>query len=200
MHMKKPLEKFFNLNTDEKSIENIEPVKDGSLEIIIVSDNHLEKSGLAKVLKYHAGADYFLHCGDSNLQPNLDLMKSFITVRGNTDFLLDYENDEVIELATGEKVWMTHGHRFSVGFGTDHLLTQAELMNPSPAIILYGHTHKVDVKMQKGILIINPGSIAFPRDGTHRTYAKLQIIPERYHIQILNIRNHKVVKEFQFPR
>jgi len=170
------------------------------LEIIIVSDNHLEKSGLAKVLEYHVGADYFLHCGDSNLKPNLDLMKSFVTVKGNTDFSMNYQNDEVVELATGEQIWMTHGHRFFVNSGTDKLILQAEIMTPSPAIILYGHTHRVDVRMQKGILIINPGSIAFPRDGIHRTYAKLQVTPEIYHIQILNIKDHGLIKEFQFPR
>jgi len=170
------------------------------LEIIIVSDNHSEKSGLEKVLEHHADANYFLHCGDSNLQPKLDLIKPFITVKGNTDFWQEYQNDEIIELTTGEKIWMTHGHRFSVNSGTDKLVKYAEIMNPSPTIILYGHTHKVDVKMQNGILLINPGSIAFPRDGIRRTYAKLLVTSEYYDIQILDIQDHGCIKDFQFLR
>jgi putative phosphoesterase len=198
--MKRSVKKLFNLRADKKLVKDTKPIKDGSLEIIIVSDNHLEKSGLAKVLEYHADADHFLHCGDSNLQPDLDLMKSFVTVSGNTDFFTGYQNDEIVELATGENIWITHGHNWSVGIDTDKLIRQAERMVPTPAIVLYGHTHRVDVSMQKGILIINPGSIAFPRDGIRRTYAKLQVTPEIYNIQILNIKNHSLIKELKFSK
>jgi len=194
------IEKFLNSSEEERFIGDIDAVKDGPLEIIIVSDNHLDKSGLEKVLEYHTDVDGFLHCGDSNLEADSDLMKPFITVKGNTDHLQDYKNEEKIKLATGELIWMTHGHNYLVGNGTDRLLTRAKKMNQLPAIILYGHTHRVDVRMQEGILIINPGSIAIPRDGIYRTYAKLQVTPERYHIQILHIKDHIVLKEFQFPR
>jgi len=170
------------------------------LEIIIVSDNHSEKSGLAKVLEHHVDANYFFHCGDSNLEADLDLMKPFTTVKGNTDLWHDYQNDEKIKLATGEKIWVTHGHRFSVNSGTDKLLIKAKKMYRAPAVILYGHTHRVDVKMQEGILIINPGSIAFPRDGIRRTYARLLVTPECYDVQILDIKDHGLIKDFQFPR
>jgi len=192
--MKKSFEKIFNFNTTEKT------AKEGALEIIIASDNHSEKNGLAKVLAHHAGADYFLHCGDSNLEADLELMRPFIAVKGNTDLWQDYPNDEKIKLATGEKIWMTHGHRFSVNEGTDKLLIKAKKMRRVPAMILYGHTHKVDVNMQAGILIINPGSIALPRDGYRGTYARLRITPEYYEIQILDISDHLPIKEFQFPR
>jgi len=192
--MKNSFEKIFNLNTTEKT------VREEALEIIIVSDNHSEKNGLVKVLAHHTSADYFLHCGDSNLEADLDLMRPFITVRGNTDFWQDYPNDEKIKLATGEQIWMTHGHRFSVNGGTDKLLMKAKKMSRIPAIILYGHTHKVDVNMQEDILIINPGSIALPRDGYRCTYARLRITPGCYEVQILDISDHVPIKEFQFPR
>ena len=170
------------------------------LEIIIVSDNHLDKSRLAKVLKHHSDADHFLHCGDSNLAPSLAVMQPFVTVKGNTDFMLGYNEHEFVKLATGETIWVTHGHRFSVEFNTDELIASAEGMEPSPAIILYGHTHKVDVTMEKDILIINPGSITSPRDGVHRTYARLQVTPKAYDIQIFDVKGHRIIKEFQFPR
>lgn len=175
-------------------------MKKKPLEIIIVSDNHLEKSRLEEVLKRHPDADHFLHCGDSNLAPDLSVMQPFVTVKGNTDFLLNYNDHEWVKLVTGETIWLTHGHRFSVTFNTDELIENAQIMAPIPEIVLYGHTHKVDVKMQKGILVINPGSITSPRDGIHRTYARLQVTPELYDIQIFDVKDHQVIKAFQFPR
>jgi len=209
--MKKLLEKLFDSNVDKETEEPVGAVEDkrvafdGIIEIIIVSDNHSARDGLAKVLEHHAGADYFLHCGDSNLPPSDEVMKSFVTVKGNTDFREDYQDNEYVELLIGEWIWITHGHRYSVGRGIDALVKVAALTTsmaefPSMNVVLYGHTHVVEVEMQKGILVINPGSISRPRDGIRRTYARLQITTDCYDIQIFDVADHSVIKEFQFPR
>jgi len=177
--------------------ESIDPNK---IEIIIVSDNHMQTEGLKKVLAYHDDVDYFLHCGDSNLDHDHELMKPFITVKGNTDFKQRYWDEEEVKLANGELIWMTHGHEHRVGQGVDGLLRVTKRSKPRPSIILYGHTHVVDVKMIDGCLIINPGSISLPRDGIKRTYAKLVVTPESYDVTILDVKDHSLVREFQFPR
>ena len=212
--MKKILEKLFDLDDDKEAGANVcdvstrkEELSGEVSEIIIVSDNHRTKKGIVKILTHYANADCFLHCGDSNLEPDNDVMRPFITVRGNTDYQQGYGEDEFVELMSGERIWITHGHRYAVNSGTEDLvrsaksgLTATKIEIPPVDIILYGHTHRVDVKMQEGILVINPGSIARPRDGVNRTYARLLITDGCYDVQILDINDHSVLKELRFPR
>ena len=184
--------------TKKGPTENTDPNR---IEMVIVSDNHMKTTGLKKVLEYHADTtDYFLHCGDSNLNHDHALMKAFTTVKGNTDFMQKYQNEEKVELVNGELVWIVHGHMHQVNRDVNALLQAAKTFETIPSIILYGHTHRVDVKMIEGCLIINPGSISSPRDGMICTYAKLVVTPERYEVAILDVKNHKAIKEFQFPK
>lgn len=211
--MKRFLEKMKDLSgsVEEEAVQSCKemPVKKGpkkntdpnSTKIIIVSDNHMKTDGLKKVLEYHADeADYFLHCGDSNLNHDHEMMKSFITVKGNTDCIQKYQVEEEVRLANGELIWIVHGHAHQVARGVDALLQSAKMSESVPSIILYGHTHMIDVQMIDGCLIINPGSISVPRDGIICTYAKLVVMPESYDVTILDVKDHSVVKEFQFPR
>ena len=199
------LEKLFEpANTEKEKI--VEPPRDGrvkgdgAIEVIIVSDNHGSYHGLAKIVDYHINSDYFLHCGDSNLEPKDELMARFVAVKGNTDIIYNYQENEFVELETEERILITHGHKFAVGFGMDKLLTYAKSLEKIPNMIFYGHTHKVDVQMLDHILIINPGSVQQPRDENPRAYAKLRITPNAYDIEVLAVKDHRVIKEFQFPR
>ena len=178
--------------------ENTDP---NNIKILIVSDNHMKTDGLEKVLAHHAEeTDYFFHCGDSNLEHHHGLMQPFVTVKGNTDFKQKYQHDEEVKLVNDERVWITHGHKFDVGRGVDGLLACAKRNQIHPAIILYGHTHMVDVQLIDGFLIINPGSIALPRDGIRQTYAKLVVTPVAYHVTIFDVKDHSVIREFQFQK
>ena len=213
--MKELLKRVSSVIDDEKTevtLTAVDTKEEGlvfikDLEIIIVSDNHRVKKGLEKVLERYTDADCFVHCGDSNLDRSTDVMRPFVTVRGNTDYQQGYAEDEFIELESGTRIWVTHGHRYSVNSGTADLVKSAKLGSLATMeemlpidIIAYGHTHKVDVKMQEGFLIINPGSISRPRDGTQRTYGRLLIKSNYYEIQIFDVSNHAIIKEFQFPR
>jgi len=172
----------------------------GLIEVIIVSDNHGDKNGLRKVIeKHHEEATYFLHCGDSTFPFDDELMGKFKMVRGNTDNDDRYRRVQEIEiLETKDKIVMVHGDRQKVQYGIDQLIN--EFRKKEPTIILHGHTHKVNVEMRDKILIINPGSIFDPREGNIRTYAKLKITSNCYDVEILDINDHTVVKEFQFLR
>lgn len=170
-------------------------------KIIIVSDNHMKTDGLKKILERHLDeVNYFFHCGDSNLDHEHEMMKPFIAVKGNTDFMQKYQEEEVVRLANGEHIWIVHGHLHQVNAGVDALLQAAKMSEVMPSVILYGHTHRVDVQMIDGCLIINPGSISAPRDGIVRTYVELVVAPESYNVTLLDVRSHRKVREFQFPR
>ena len=211
----KQLDKFFNwltgreINQSDVTRLRKETKKaprrqreEGVFEIIIVSDNHGQTRYLSDMVNYHDEADYYLHCGDSNLDPESMEMKPFIAVKGNTDYVENYKLHEHVKLPTGEKIWITHGHREAVGFYPEKIVDLAAEfpLEKMPQIILYGHLHKVDVRMHRGHLIINPGSISEPRDGVIKTYAKLIVSKLAYQIEIYHAQSHEVIKEFQFLR
>lgn len=169
-------------------------------EIMIVSDNHGVTDALAQMLTFHQEADYFLHCGDSNLQPEHPLMTNIICVKGNTDFRYDYPFYQHVQLPMGENIWVTHGHKQYVRYGVAELMNDTQSQNPTPNIVLYGHSHCVNVEMQAGILFINPGSISEPRDSNPPSYAKLTVTSDAYKIEIYRAADNTVFKEWQFPK
>ena len=171
------------------------------MKLIIVSDNHRDTKSLVKILNRHQGDSYlFLHCGDSQLPKQDKLMQKFIAVKGNNDFGLDYNVEEIVDIENQEKIFLTHGDRWYPELGVMHLLQNAHSMGIYPSIVCYGHTHIVDIRMQDGILIINPGSVRLPRDGYIKTYAQLEIEDELYKIQILEMDNGRILKEQIFSR
>lgn len=175
---------------------------DGVFEIIIMSDNHGNSMAVSQIFTYHHEADYYLHCGDINFPPEKQWQKPMTVVKGNTDYGTDYPDHEHLELPTGEKIWMTHGHLEMVGVLPEKIFKEARKFPEEkiPNIILYGHLHKVDVRMHEEFLIINPGSVIDPRDGIIRTYAKLTVSKEAYKVDIYNCTNNKIIKEFEFQR
>lgn len=73
------------------------------------------------------------------------------------DYMLLFEGDKVI--------YATHGHVWN----EDHLPP----MKPGD-VLLHGHTHVLRAERKDGILILNPGSVAIPKEGNPPTYAVLE--------------------------
>ena len=73
------------------------------------------------------------------------------------DYMLLFEGDKVI--------YATHGHIWN----EDHLPP----MKPGD-VLLHGHTHVLRAGKKNGILILNPGSVAIPKEGNPPTYAMLE--------------------------
>ena len=176
------------------------PDDDTTIEIIIVSDNHGDTWYLEQLRRFHKKADYFVHCGDSNLKPDHPELANMTVVKGNTDYTLPYQDDEFVTVANDEKLMITHGHRFLVGYGRQKLIDYAKNLPTPPNIVLYGHTHIVEVDMLDDVLIINPGSISDPRDETPPSYAKLTIMEENYQVKLYRAADNVVIKEWLFLR
>ena len=82
-------------------------------------------------------------------------------------FLEDYD-----EFNIGDKrAFITHGHRYGVNSGTAYL---EELIDTEGYdFVMYGHTHRRDLTTYKNSYIVNPGSLALPRDNRVGTYMLL---------------------------
>ncbi|MFB6214380.1 MAG: metallophosphoesterase [Candidatus Bipolaricaulia bacterium] len=143
----------------------MKPEKVKRLGIIADSHDHLDLLGEAVDLFERENVDLVLHAGDfmspltadplSNLQANL------VGVFGNNDgdklFLRRrFEEEGVGRIERGP-------HRLELGERTVLLMHEPRLLevmdsSPVPDLIVYGHTHEVDVKEGQP-LVVNPGEI-----------------------------------------
>ena len=139
------------------------------MKILVVSDTHGIEKNLYKALLNEKPIDMMIHAGDtSGNEREIELMADCPSkiVLGNNDYSMSLRNDEVFEVC-GRKIWLTHGHRYGVYYGTDRLLYRALELGAS--IVIYGHTHVPAVEFDEdtGVYIVNPGSLTFPRQEDH---------------------------------
>ena len=82
--------------------------------------------------------------------------------------------DELCFDVCGHRIFLAHGHRYGVHGGTWRIVEAAKELGADIAV--YGHTHVPDYGKEEGVLVINPGSIAKPRQqGWRKTYAVMTI-------------------------
>ena len=131
------------------------------MKILLVSDNHGDKSILKTIMqRFGNQVDGLFHCGDSNLASSLPIMTNFRTVMGNTDQGMNYP--KVITQQIGDQVvTVTHGHLYHVNMTMTPLLLLAQ--ETQADVVAFGHTHQLAVTMEDNRLLINPGSISYPR-------------------------------------
>lgn len=136
------------------------------MKIVVFSDSH----GAAELMLACAEKlcpDLIIHLGDCVRDTQL-LKKRMphtplIGVRGNCDVELSVSERELLELE-GHRLFVCHGHRYGVKLGTESLLTS--VMCSGSDVVLYGHTHIPDYRHERGVLILNPGSIGRGRPGS----------------------------------
>lgn len=149
------------------------------MKILVVSDSHGNTQLLHEIVGRNRTCDLVIHLGDNASDGN-EVMRDFPTVAylavtGNCDmgFALNNLNSEGSFAAEGHRIFYTHGHKYNVNFGNDVLVYQAKMKNAD--IALYGHTHVALAEEKGGVLVINPGSISLPRDGSCGTYCIIEI-------------------------
>lgn len=134
------------------------------MRIVVTSDAHRDLHILKKIAMIEV-ADIYVHAGDCELEPSQIL--PFINVKGNCDYF-DYPMYRIL-YAHNEQIMVMHGH--TAFFGSMSEFAKAKGCN----VLIYGHTHKYLEKFYDGILLLNPGSVSRPRDGTIPTYMILDI-------------------------
>ena len=75
-------------------------------------------------------------------------------VRGNCDW--DKAPDELLMDVGGVRFLLTHGHRYYVKSGTDHLARAAK--EKGADVACFGHTHEGLNMPSRGVWLFNPGS------------------------------------------
>ncbi len=148
------------------------------MKILIVSDSHRKLANLATVIDHEKDIDVFIHLGDvegdeDTIISLLDEKVKYYFICGNNDFFSDLSREMEIELK-GKRCLLTHGHYYYVSLDLSTLKDEVKSRNFD--IVMFGHTHRPTYEEIDGHIILNPGSVSYPRqnDGLH-TYGIMEI-------------------------
>jgi len=129
------------------------------LKALIFSDSHGDLSYMTAMIDKYKDVKTIIHAGDVFSDTQELLMryprKNIIYVVGNNDYFVKNEpKDRLFELE-GVKIFLTHGHRYSVKAGMYSLFAAAR--EKEARLCIFGHTHCRFSEEQGGIWLFNPG-------------------------------------------
>lgn len=147
------------------------------MKILVLSDSHGDIDKAEKVIRKSSGIDLIIHLGDyfrdaqklSGLFPKIPIEYIY----GNSDFMIENVQAERLIECCGKKIFITHGHRYSVKMGYEKLYKKAEELGVD--LLLFGHTHVTDLVKRGNYYVLNPGSISEPRNDMNESYAIIEI-------------------------
>ncbi|MCL2717681.1 MAG: metallophosphoesterase [Lachnospiraceae bacterium] len=149
------------------------------MKILIVSDNHRYVDDFKKVVEKVAKfdpLDLVIHCGDSEgTEEAIGRIAGcpLEIVTGNNDYFSALPREK--EFMVGRyKVWLVHGHKYFVA--VENKTIRDEAIRRNADIVMYGHTHRPVVDIKPDLIVINPGSLRYPRqEGRRRSFIIMDI-------------------------
>jgi uncharacterized protein len=147
------------------------------MRILVISDTHGDINKAEEAIRFNKGINLIIHLGDyfrdaqklSTIFPDIPIEYIY----GNSDFMIeDVPAEKMLEI-NGKRIFITHGHRYSVKWDYDKLYRKAEELNAD--MLLFGHTHVPDLIEKGKYYVLNPGSISDPRDDSNESYAIINI-------------------------
>lgn len=155
------------------------------MKILVVSDNHGELEPLRTII--HQGHyDYLFHAGDyccevqqlKKLHPNCyfclgnnDLSADQAALNFTNSYFDQSEHILVVEL-NNVRIGLIHGHYQLGWYGMQKHVFEKLVDCYQLDLLIFGHTHQQVVWTYHDGLILNPGSINYPRSQTNY-YQKL---------------------------
>ncbi len=146
------------------------------MKVLIVSDTHGKEGNLKEAIAQEAPLDMLVHCGD--VEGGEERIRALAAcpvhmVAGNNDFFCELPREEEFEIGK-YKVLLTHGHYYYISVGTDMLREEAKARGFD--IAMFGHTHRPCLEEEKGITVLNPGSMSYPRqEGRRPSYIVMEL-------------------------
>ena len=149
------------------------------MKILIVSDTHRKHEYLEAVLEQEKPLDLLIHLGDAEgCEDYIEVMAEcpMEVVAGNNDYFTNLPGER--EMKIGKyKVLLTHGHYYYVNGGISHIKRAVEERELD--IVMFGHTHRPFLEQYGNAVILNPGSIFFPRqEGRRPSYIIMDLDEE----------------------
>lgn len=170
------------------------------MKVLFVSDSHGLTAELEQLVEKHRDEiDFFIHCGDSELDPDHPALQNYVVVGGNCDFDERFSED-IVKKVGNKTIFITHGHKYSVKSSLMRLAYKAREANAD--IACFGHSHILGAEMVQGILFINPGSIRLPRGRKEKTYVIVEIVEAGYEFQVYDLNSgemKELTQHFSLP-
>ncbi len=149
------------------------------MRILVISDTHGELGNFLKVMDIEKKVDLCVHLGDIEGQENeiADLVSCpLFAVRGNNDFFSPLPYDIDVKIGSYQ-AFLTHGHHYGVSVGEGGVLEEARARGAN--LVMFGHTHRPVLREEEGIILVNPGSISYPRQEDRKPSYMIITINER---------------------
>lgn len=132
------------------------------MKILVLSDSHGNFNSILRALDRESDIQFVIHAGD--IQRDVDDLRDLrpdltcAAVAGNNEFFHSFSQDPSQRIFTleGKRIFLTHGHLFSVKQTLSQLAQAARAAEAE--ICIFGHTHKPYLEERNGILFFNPGS------------------------------------------
>lgn len=149
------------------------------MKILIVSDTHGRHDNLEVILEREKPLDLLIHLGDAEgAEDYIEVIAEcpVEVVAGNNDFYTKLPGELIIQIGD-YKTLITHGHYYYVNGGTSHIRKAA--LERGIDIAMFGHTHKPFFEEDEDVIILNPGSISYPRqEGKNPSYMIMDLDKE----------------------
>ncbi|SCZ08012.1 YfcE family phosphodiesterase [Alkaliphilus peptidifermentans] len=141
--------------------------------VAVMGDTHNQFQIINKLKDYMKDVDVIIHTGDHYDDINYIKKiynKKVIGVKGNCDW---NGSDVLIEEINGKIFFICHGHQYNVKSNLNGIFYKGKEANAD--IVIFGHTHIPYYAVEEDMTLLNPGSLAFPRAGSDKSFAILQV-------------------------
>ena len=155
------------------------------MKILLVSDSHRDKYALIDLFNMYQDMDLYLHCGDSELS-NEDIYP-FTSIRGNCDYYSTFPLKLIIKTIAGN-ILIKH----------EPIINKEEIQKEDIKVFIHGHTHVPEIRKDNDLIILCPGSLAFPRSRYQRTYMILEIKDEALTISLYSFEDKTILIKEQY--
>lgn len=151
------------------------------MKILVISDTHGDTNKAEEAIRSNKEINLIIHLGDyfrdaqklSGMFPDIPVEYIY----GNSDFMVENVPAEKMLEVCGKKIFITHGHRYSVKWDYGRLYKKAEELKAD--MILFGHTHVPEIIEKDDVFLLNPGSTSDPRDESDESYAIIDIVGDK---------------------
>lgn len=148
------------------------------MKILLTSDVHGNFDAYKELTKKYPQMDRYLDLGDSQLPENVII--PFMSVQGNCDFNRDYPKYRAFGTSFGVFL-LTH-----IPYYQDSLISKFK-----PRVHIHGHTHVPKIAFENNLIVLNPGSLSYPRSDYGTTYMILDINENKMKVSIKEFPSHK---------
>jgi uncharacterized protein len=156
-----------------------------TISIGVMSDSHGNVALVRQILRREALLTYWVHCGDGcrdldhawvaetgGITVDASPKHTLVAVSGNCDSPVWAPRESVFE-ALGTRFLVFHGDRLRVQLDLQGAVDEAHRHDAQ--VVLYGHTHRADYRVDEGVHLFNPGSLQRGQDGA--SYGRITVAP-----------------------